>query len=243
MWVVFPLRHCLEAQSFIKIYCAYLDLDPKEFTGQDKQYPQKPVLNAAVGRDLGERPEKRRSFIQEASVKVSSIKPAPKINKLIGFILLAIVLLIFIPRSIRFFSAKKAAALSVTRPAQNAPSADTLSSGKAKTKGITAASARKKPLLPQGRTQKEAFPGFIVGILAKEKCWVVVKTDGRTAFQGMLPKGRFENWKAKEKVELTLGDAAAVELQVNDQRFTNLGRRGQPLKNILINKEGLKISR
>jgi len=48
---------------------------------------------------------------------------------------------------------------------------------------------------------------------------------------------------AKEKVELSLGDASAVELQVNDQRFSNLGRRGQPLKNILINKNGLKISR
>ena len=59
----------------------------------------------------------------------------------------------------------------------------------------------------------------------------------------MLARGRSETWQAKEKVELSLGDAGAVELQVNDQRFANLGRHGQSLKNIVINKEGLKISR
>jgi hypothetical protein len=59
----------------------------------------------------------------------------------------------------------------------------------------------------------------------------------------VLARGRSETWKAREKVELSLGDAGAIELQVNDQRFANLGRHGQSLKNIVINKEGLKISR
>jgi cytoskeletal protein RodZ len=78
----------------------------------------------------------------------------------------------------------------------------------------------------QNKVSKDLVQGLTVGI-----------------FDGVLTRGRSETWHAKEKIELSLGDAGAVELQVNDQRFPNLGRRGKPLKNILINKEGLKISR
>ena len=84
--------------------------------------------------------------------------------------------------------------------------------------------------------------GFTLGLFARDKSWISVKVDGKVVFHGVLARGRSETWSAKEKIELSLGDAGAVELQVNDQRFSNLGRRGQPLKNIIINKEGLKIS-
>ncbi|MFA4993619.1 MAG: DUF4115 domain-containing protein, partial [Candidatus Omnitrophota bacterium] len=85
--------------------------------------------------------------------------------------------------------------------------------------------------------------GFMLGIFARDKSWVSAKVDGKVVFHGVLGRGRSETWQAKEKIELSLGDAGAIELQVNDQRFTKLGRRGQSLKNIIINKEGLKISR
>jgi hypothetical protein len=56
-----------------------------------------------------------------------------------------------------------------------------------------------------------------------------------------LKKGRFENWYAKDKIELSLGNAAAVDLEVNGRPISNLGRKGQALKNIVITKEGLMI--
>ena len=81
-------------------------------------------------------------------------------------------------------------------------------------------------------------------ISAKEKVFVSVKADGRVLFRSMLERGRSESWLAKEKFELTLGSASAVELIVNGRHFKDLGRRGQPLRNIIITeKDGLKIPR
>lgn len=82
-----------------------------------------------------------------------------------------------------------------------------------------------------------------LGIRANDNCWVALKVDSRIVFQRVLAKGRFESWKAKDKMELSLGNAGAVELEVNGQLFSNLGRKGQPLKNILITREGINIPR
>jgi hypothetical protein len=70
-----------------------------------------------------------------------------------------------------------------------------------------------------------------------------LKSDGKVVFQGVLKKGRFESWQANTKMELSLGNAGVVELEVNGKLISNLGRRGQALKNILITKEGLAIKR
>jgi len=80
-------------------------------------------------------------------------------------------------------------------------------------------------------------------IRAKENCFIQVKSDGRVIFQNILKKGRSESWQAKDKIELSLGNAGAVELEVNGKRISGMGRRGQAIKNILITKEGLNIKR
>ena len=80
-----------------------------------------------------------------------------------------------------------------------------------------------------------------LGIRARENCWVSLKADGKVVFQRVLEKGRFQNWEAKEKMELSLGNAGVVELEVNGQLYSNLGRRGQALKNVVITKDGLNI--
>lgn len=85
--------------------------------------------------------------------------------------------------------------------------------------------------------------GIRLGIRARDNCWVTLKVDGRIVFQRVLTKGRFESWKAKDKMELSLGNAGAVELEVNGQVFSNLGRKGQALKNIVITRQGMEIPR
>jgi len=100
-----------------------------------------------------------------------------------------------------------------------------------------------KAAVTQTKINKDLISGFTLGIFARGKSWISAKVDGKVVFHGVLARGRSETWQAKEKIELSLGDAGAVELQVNDQRFANLGRHGQSLKNVVINKEGLKISR
>jgi len=196
-------------KSFIKIYCNCLGLDPKEYTGET--IPQrKPVLNATIGRDIGERIEKKASFIKDASLKFNAIKPAFKFKKIIIFTVSAVILIFLAVNLIKFISFRR------KNPIERA-----------------------KILF----TKKDVSQGFVLGLFARNKSWISVKVDGKTVFHGVLARGRSETWPAKEKIELSLGDAGAVELQVNDQRFANLGRRGHPLKNIVINKEGLKISR
>jgi len=209
-------------KGFIKIYCGCLGLDPKDFIGASSQ-PAKPVLNATVGRPIGERIEKKPSFIKDASMKLSAMAPAFDFKKIALSAVAAVIVIFLGGHLIKFIFSHKKSPLE-------------------KAKVLMAASAPKS-VTPQSRISKDLAQGLTVGIYARNKSWVSAKADGKTIFHGVLARGRSETWHAKEKIELSLGDAGAVELQVNDQRFPNLGRRGKPLKNILINKEGLKISR
>jgi cytoskeletal protein RodZ len=212
-------------KGFIKIYCNYLGLDPKDYIGESSQsYKYEPALNAIVGRDIGERKERKLSFIDDASVKPGAMKPPVSFKKIIIFVVLAIIFIFLTVNLVKFTSSMRR---NSSRRAKILPP------------GL----ASKKSSSTQIKMQKEITRGFMLGLFSRSKSWVSVKVDGKVVFHGVLARGRSETWSAKEKIELSLGDAGAVELQVNDQRFSNLGRRGQPLKNIVINKDGLKISR
>ena len=212
-------------KGFIKIYCTSLGLDPKEFTGLSSQ-PQKPVLNATVGRPIGERVERKASFIKDASIKLGSMKPTHNLKKIIIIVVLALISIFLIINLFKFVSSRRRVPL-------------------AKVKVLMPVSMSKRTATTRqpAKAQKELAEGVTLGIFARDKSWISAKVDGKTIFHGVLARGRSETWHAREEIELSLGDAGAVELQVNDQRFSNLGRRGKPLKNILINKEGLKTSR
>lgn len=209
-------------KGFIKIYCGCLGLETKDFIGPSEQR-QKPSLNATVGRPIGARVEKKASFIKDASIKLSAIKPPVNLKKIIIYVVIALIIIFLGVKSIKFVSARPKIQLEkvkISLPV-SAPKAHTL----------------------QAKINNDLTNGFTLGIFARGKSWITAKVDGKVVFHGVLARGRNETWQAREKVELSLGDAGAVELQVNDQRFANLGRSGQSLKNVVINKEGLKISR
>jgi len=227
-------------KSFIKIYCNYLGVEIKDYLGASTQAQAEPVLNSKIGRPVGARAEKGRSFIKNAAVKINSLRPPKRFNKLIFFVLLALLVV---------FTATKLFSLFKTRATLRKISAEknVISSVSASLKQKARAGVSKKNAVTAKdnaafKMQKEITSGFLLGLLAKDKCWISLKVDGRLVFHGLLAKGRFESWKAKDKIELSLGDAAAVELQVNDQRFPSLGRRGQSVR-VLINKDGLKIGK
>ncbi|MCK9430284.1 MAG: DUF4115 domain-containing protein [Candidatus Omnitrophica bacterium] len=227
-------------KGFIKIYCNSLGLDPKEYLGQSSQ-PGKPVLNAAVGRDIGERFEKKPALAKDLSVKLNAMRPSPGLKKIILFTLISIIFIFLVSKLFKIISgwsknmsAKSRVFVPVSAKAKNAPEF-------LPKETINKSSVKNIP--KQAKAQKDMSQGFMLGISARDKSWISAKVDGKVVFHGVLARGRTETWQAKEKIELSLGDAGAVELQVNDQRFTKLGRRGQSLKNIVINKDGLKISR
>jgi len=226
-------------KGFIKIYCNCLGLDTKEYLGETSQ-PSKPVLNAAVGRDIGERIEKKPVLAKESSFKLSSIRPSAGLKKVIVFTVIAVVFIFLAVKLVKVISIWHQKASARARVFTHAPSAKITRELLPK-EVINKSSAKNIP--KQLKTQKELSQGFMLGLFAHDKSWVSAKVDGKVVFHGVLARGRSETWQAKEKIELSLGDAGAVELQVNDQHFTKLGRRGQSLKNIVINKDGLKIGR
>jgi len=226
-------------KGFIKIYCNYLGLDLKEYLGETNQ-SHKPVLNAAVGRDIGERVEKKPALVKEAAVKLSAIRPSEGFKKIILFAIMAVVAIFLAGKLVKLvFSRHRGAPAKpgISMPVQKAKITRELLPKET----INKSSVKNIP--KQDKVQKDFTQGFMFGIFARDKSWVSAKIDGKVVFHGVLGRGRSETWQAKEKIELSLGDAGAIELQVNDQRFTKLGRHGQSLKNIIISKEGLKISR
>ncbi|MGE5197919.1 MAG: DUF4115 domain-containing protein, partial [Deltaproteobacteria bacterium] len=90
-------------------------------------------------------------------------------------------------------------------------------------------------------TIASAGSGVKLTISAREDCWIKVKSDGKLLYYGILKKGRFDSWQAKDKINLFLGNAGVVDLNANGQVITNLGRKGQVLGDIVITKEGLSV--
>ncbi len=84
---------------------------------------------------------------------------------------------------------------------------------------------------------------LVLTIKAQGKSWLQVKVDGRVVFQGTLAKGSAETWGAKEKIELWLGDAGAVQLEFNGKLLEKIGRPGQTLKRVILDKSGLTVQR
>ena len=208
-------------KGFIKIYCGCLGLETKDFIGPGQQR-QVPSLNATVGRPIGTLIEKRASFIKDASIKLGAIKPLVNFKKMIISVVMVVMFIFLGINLIKFISARPRSRLEKVKISMPA-SVPKVTAKQTKINNLTG--------------------GFSLGIFARGKSWISAKVDGKVVFHGVLARGRSETWQAKVKAELSLGDAGAVELQVNDQRFANLGRHGQSLKNIIINKEGLKITR
>ena len=78
-----------------------------------------------------------------------------------------------------------------------------------------------------------------LAIRVEEDCWVQIKCDGKKIYEGILTKGMKESWNAKEKIELSVGNAGGIEIEVDDKILSPLGRKGQVLRNITITADGI----
>lgn len=205
-------------RGFLKIYCKFLGLEPKDFVPDYKE------VRSRADIDIGGKDARLLRKIKAPDINFEILKPV--LGKIKAFIIIILVLLamVFIFKIGKFIfskinsSFKKPAAVTnfVTKQ-ENKPA-----SGK------------------QGKIQKEAAISEIrLGIRAKEDCWLQVKADGKTVFQNILRKGRYDSWKANEKIQFSAGNSQAVVIEVNNRIIPSLGRRGQALKNVLVTKDGL----
>jgi len=207
-------------KGFLKIYCKFLGIDPRDCIPSYKE-PAAEItrLSGSKEKPVASLKLPRWNFFLFKGIH---IKP-----KVIGLAALIIILLVGLFNLGRFISIKASRRL----PKRIEPSA-------------IVSPFKPHPKLPVVRLQNLAVIKIItLDIYAKDNCFIQAKCDGRIIFQNILKKGRSESWQAKEKIELSLGNAGAVELEVNGKRISGLGRKGQALKNILITKEGLIIKR
>ena len=220
-------------KGFLKIYCHFLGQDPKDYIPDYKEpritslgnMPKEPVMKIDTG----------QSFLKTIFSKIGYLRPSPHFKKIIVFVLIFIIAIIALFNLGKAISSKKPkAAPDIQKSAVKPEAKKTREAPKPKPQAATLKNqALKIPLQNDIR----------LAVRARENCFISVKVDGRMVFQRVLEKGRSESWKAKDRIDLSVGNAQAIELQVNDKVFSNLGTRGQPLKNIVITKQGLNLGR
>ncbi len=69
----------------------------------------------------------------------------------------------------------------------------------------------------------------LLQLLAREKTWLSVASDGRTVFSGILSPNESKNIEGKESAKLKVGNAAGLEVRLNGKLISPLGGRGQVL--------------
>ena len=230
-------------KGFLKIYCNFLKVDPREYITDYKESAATAQIVKVVEKRVAEKEELPESFIKAPSRK--SIFPSPATTKkIIRIFFIAIIVITAV--NILFNLGRMIAHRLTSRRAK----ASVASAVKKEKKPL--ASKPEKGVVPTNEAKvdnaqvskgNEIAPVIRLAIRAKEDSWIQVKTDRRTVFQNILKKGRSESWEAKDKIELSLGNAAGVDLEINGKLIPSLGRRGQVIKNILITKEGLSIKR
>jgi cytoskeleton protein RodZ len=231
-------------KGFVKIYCGCLGADPGEYLSGYKANGTAIPSGSAGHKDDG--------LFWGKTRKPFLLKPQ------VAAIIAAVVILFFLSLGlinlVKFFSSKAgkagksraALALPKPKPAKKAAKKPSI---KAKAAPPAVAAEKKSEAIPASSgaavlaPADNQEPGVRIGLHALEDCWVQARLDGKIIFQNILKKGRFESWSAKDKVELSLGSAGGVRLEVNGKLIPSLGRKGQPLKNILITKDGLKVGK
>jgi cytoskeleton protein RodZ len=229
-------------KGFIKIYCSYLNVPPADFLSETKE-PQ-------VTMKLSDEEEKATPFLRPLPVRKPLI-PWRFILMLIvavAVVFLAAGLWRTVSKAVKDRShdqLKPKPAAVRTAPSKQQKARPVAQAQKPKTVQATKAApvtSSKEQNIPISSNKGEQS-GIRLGIHAKDDCWVQVKVDGKTIFQSVLFRGRTESWTAMDKIDLWLGSAGGVELEVNGSRIPSLGRKGQVLKNIVISKDGLKVGK
>lgn len=210
-------------KGFLKIYCNFLGVDQKDFIIDFKE-------PAAVEKKVssGEKKDKPGPLFKNTAEKIVPFSPKIKLKTV--FLFIAAVICVFL-----FYSLGKSI------------SSKLKSKRLLQKKDIPVAAVAKVENKAKEKNKSEGTqinPAFIrLGIRTKDASWISVKADAKVIFQGILKKGRYETWQAKDKIEFSLGNAGAVVLEVNGKVISSVGRNGQTIKNITITKDGLEVPR
>ncbi len=71
-----------------------------------------------------------------------------------------------------------------------------------------------------------------VDIIANQRAWMRVIVDGELAFEGRVTPGSAYSFAAKDRIELTTGDAASLQVYYNQQELGQLGALGEVIQRV-----------
>ena len=222
-------------KGFLKIYAKFLGVDPKEYITDYKE--------TGYSAPVVPQKEPTPTLAKHSKLNLSSFRITRQIKQAILLIIVVLFVAMGIFKLGKFISYKFKQSPAQVKSLVAKSYLPVAKNKKNPKKQAVIVKAPKVDLKEKetALTKKEVFSGIRLTIRANQSCWISLKTDGKVAFQRTLEKGRSVTWQAKDKIEFSVGNAGAVELEVNEQHFANLGRNGQALKNIVITKEGLKI--
>jgi len=66
-----------------------------------------------------------------------------------------------------------------------------------------------------------------IGVTLKASSWIRIIADGKTEFEGVLPKGTHRTWKAQEQLTLKTNNAGSVLISVNEEEAKQMGEPGK----------------
>lgn len=94
--------------------------------------------------------------------------------------------------------------------------------------------------LPGGVAPSAApLDSIVLTMTAQQDCWVEVRADGATVINRVLAEGESQTLEARGEIVLSVGNAGALSLRVNDRPALPLGRSGEVRKNIVITRHNL----
>lgn len=205
------------AKAFLKKYAAFLGLDADLLA---REYDR-------LFHEVQEEP-KQSLFVNKEEERLSSENKADYIR--IG--LSALVVIIFIVFSFRTVSNIRT--FLANRPLKKAKELAPAVVIKQKKKEAVVTAAPK----PEAVAVTPKSSKISLSLRSLDKVWVSVKRDGETIFSGTLSKGSHETWECKERFEIRAGKLDALDFTVNNKY---LGKIGSGVKDIVIDKEGVKI--
>ncbi|MBD2147464.1 RodZ domain-containing protein [Sphaerospermopsis sp. FACHB-1194] len=66
-----------------------------------------------------------------------------------------------------------------------------------------------------------------IDVTLQSSSWVRIVADGKTEFEGVLPKGSHRKWKAAEELTVKTDNAGGVLMSVNQQQPKQMGQPGK----------------
>lgn len=85
----------------------------------------------------------------------------------------------------------------------------------------------RSPSPPVVKVTEEKKAPLILSATAIEEVWVNIAIDGKEEVQELLLAGDSRTWEAEESLEIKVGNAGGIKMEMNGEPLESLGERGQ----------------